>query len=803
MNTFYKLLFLAIFSSQIAFSQHKISGSIADANGKALPFVTVGLLKTDSTTVKATATDQNGYFQMSNVSANQYILKASFVGYQTYFSKTIEISDANIELQTVVLSENSTALNEVAVVSKKVVFEQLIDRSVMNVANSIIGSGTNALELLAKIPGVIVDYQNEIIQMHGKEGTMVMINGKQTYLSGSDLVTMLRGMASNNIEKIEIITNPSAKYDAAGNSGLINIVLKKNAALGTIGQLLLAGGSGQHYRSQAGLQLNNRSEKLNLFGSYNLNKGGNFFDLQLYREQPDDQLRNYINQTTHLVFDVMGHNAKAGFDYTLGKNTSIGLVWTGLWNSQFEDGFANFQARRSATAPIYLQTKTHKTFDIDSKNNLFNLNFQHNFKNKKGLNIDLDFGQFDKNSINILDTQTPIFEANTAKPVAFLINNLDSKVNVNTIKVDYNQVLNTNWKLEMGLKYAEVKTKAEVELKKGESQSNLQFDPNLSSLFTYTEQVSAAYLSVFGKIKKASIQAGLRTEYTHSLAELSVPSTTKDRKYLNWFPSVFISNPLTDKQTLIVSYSHRINRPNYQYLNPARGFVDLFAYSEGNIDQTPQYTHALELRYALKNGFFASISANYIKDLAMQVASVFEGNKINRVFKNIGNANSYALTASQPFSISKKWQMQPTLVAYYDEFDYSYEGVKWNVINASSRLNMNNGFTLGKGWTAELNGWLSSPAVRVIQKSPWLSSIDAGIQKSISAKTKLKLNAQNIFFVPLMKIRIETKNSLQTGRLQMDSRVVMLNLTHNFGNDKVKATHQRRSGAEEEAKRAN
>ncbi len=803
MNSINKFLFLTLLGTQIAFSQNKISGTVADANGKALPFVTVGLLKTDSTVVKATATDQNGHFEMNKVITNHYILKASYVGFNTYFSKAIEIASENIELPIIVLSENSTTLNEVAVATKKAVFEQLIDRSVMNVANSIVGSGTNALELLAKVPGIIVDFQNEAIQMNGKEGTMVMINGRQTYLSGSDLVTMLRGMASNDIEKIETITNPSAKYDAAGNSGLINIVLKKNLALGTNGQLMLAGGSGQHYRSQAGLQLNNRSEKLNLFGSYNLNKGGNFFDLLLYREQPDNQLRNYIDQQTHLAFDVMGHNAKAGLDYTLGKNTTIGAVWTGLWNSQFEDGFANFEARRNLNLPIYLQTKTHKTFDIASKSQLFNLNFQHNFKNKNGLNIDLDYGQFGKNSINILNTQTPIFDANNTKPVAFLNNSLNSKVNVNTFKLDYNHAINANWKLETGLKYAQVKTKAEVELKKGETPNSLQLDPNLSSLFTYTEQVSAAYASVFGKINKVSIQAGIRTEYTHSLAELSVPSTTKGRKYLNWFPSVFISKPLTDKQTLIISYSHRINRPNYQNLNPARGFIDLFAYSEGNIEQTPQYTHALELRYALKNGFFASIAANYIKDLAMPVMSVFEGNKINRVFKNIGNANSYALTASQPFSISKKWQMQTTLVAYYDEFDYSYEGVKWHVINASSRLNLSNGFTLGKGWTAELNGWLSSPTVRVIQKSPWLSSVDAGIQKSVSAKTKLKLNVQNIFFTPLGKNRIETKNSLQTGTFQMDSRVVMLNITHNLGSDKVKATRQRKSGAEDEAKRAN
>ncbi len=797
MKTYFFVLLLV---AQYGMAQNAVKGYVKDQTNKALPFVTVGLLKTDSTILKGTTTDEQGGYVFENVKSGAYLLMASAIGYQKNY---VVIHETGGDMPVLVLQENSTQLNDVQVLGKKALIEQQIDRTVMNVANSIVGAGSTALEVLTKAPHVTVDFQNEAIQLRGKEGTIVMINDKQSYLSGSDLVAMLRGMASDNIDKIEIITNPSAKYDAAGNAGIINIVLKKNTTLGTNGQLSIALGSGQHYRSRAGLQLNHRTAKLNLFGNYNLNKGQNFFELILYREQPDNLQRNYINQRTHLVLDDLGHNAKGGLDYALTKNTTVGFVWTGLWNTQIQDGSADFEARRNPNGPIYLQTNTHKIWDSDTKSQLFNGNFQHNFKNKGVLNIDADYGQFQKQSLNSLDTQSPILAATDTKPVALLNNLSDTQVTIKTLKADYSQTLSKNWKLETGLKFANVSTTTNIELKTGEKGNTLVLDPSLSSQFEYTEQVTAVYTSLSGKINKVAIQAGMRAEYTQSVATLSVPNNERKRKYLDWFPSVFISKPLSDKQTLMLSYSHRINRPNYQYLNPARGFIDLYAYSEGNIEQAPQYTHAVEFRYALKTGFFVSLSANYIKGFTMPVNSVTDGNKLVRVFKNMGDAKSYALTLSQPMSITKQWQMQASLVGYYDAFDYVYEAKNWHIINTSARLSLNNGFVFGKGWTAELNAWLNSPSIQVIEKSTWLSSIDAGVQKSFSAKTKLKLNAQNVFFTPLGNNRIATANSLQTAIFQMDTRVVMLNLTYNFGNEKVKASRQRRTGAEEESRRAN
>ncbi len=792
------LFFLCL--SPICFAQ-TLKGTIQDASSKGIPFASVSLLKSDKSIAKTTVADEQGHYFFEKIAVGNYALAAFSVGFANYESQVFELKSN--QFQNLVLQEMTTQLAEIQVVSKRPFVEQQLDRTVVNVANSIVGSGSTALEVLTKAPNVTVDFQKEQIELRGKEGTIVMIDGKQTYLSGSDLVAMLRGMSSDNIDKIEIITNPSAKYDAAGNSGIINIKLKKNTALGTNGLLSLGGGSGVHYRTRAGLQLNHRTEKLNLFANYSGNKGQNFFELDLFRNQPDGNQRNLVKEFTHLIFDDEGHNFKAGLDFSPNKNTIIGIVWTGFWNKHKQDGEASFDAKRSETSPMYLQTNTHKTQSEPSKNQLVNVNFQHNFKNNSELSVDLDYGKFNKDFDNNLLTQTLILTGDATRPVPILNNNAQTEVLIKTAKADYNVALSKVWKLETGIKIANVETTNQIVLKTGETASNLVLDPALSSDFKYTENVTAAYLNFSGSIKKLTVQAGLRAENTHSVATLSVPKQERVRDYLNWFPSLFISKPLSDKQTLIFSYSHRINRPNYQYLNPAKSFINLFTFSQGNIDQIPQYTHALELRYALKNGFSASLSVNYIKDFVMPVNSVIEGNKLRRLYQNIGNVNGYSLTLNQPITITKQWQMQAMMTGFYDTFDYEYEGSNWTPHNLSARLSINNGFSFGKGWTAELNGWVNSPTVKAVQKSTWLGMVDLGLQKAVSPQAKLKLSVQNVFFNLLDNNTIVTPNSFQSAIVNMDSRVAMLNFSYAFGNQKVKASRQRRTGAEEESRRAN
>ena len=795
------LLILGLFCPKIN-AQTSLKGTVQDIAGKAVPFVSVAVLKMDSSVVKATASNEQGEFIFEKIKAGKYMLRAFSVGFLKKYTQVFEVKNEPLALPNLILLENTTQLKEVQVTTKRPFIEQQLDRMVVNVANSIVGSGSTALEVLTKAPGITVDYQREQIELKGKDGVAVQIDGKLSYLSGADLVAMLRSMSSDNIDKIEIITNPSARYDAAGNSGIINIRLKKNVNLGTNGLFTLGAGSGQHYRTRSSLQLNHRSKKFNIFGNYSISKGGNFWDLTLERNQPDGNLRNYVNQKTHLIFDDLGQNAKAGMDYSLSKNTTVGIVWTGFWTNRNENGDADFKVGRLPSEPIYFQTATQKTLTLTSQNQLGNLNFQHNFKNKAQLSADLDVGYFKRENNNELNTNALILENGTIPPVAELINDSNTSIDILTLKADYSVPTSKVWKFETGFKFAKVLSVNDIRLSTGEKDKTI-LDPNLSSHFEYDEQVKAGYVSFSGKINKFDLQAGLRIEHTHSVGNLTVPSQIKIRDYLNWFPSLFVSKPISAKENLIFSYSYRIDRPNYQTLNPARSFVDLYAVSQGNIDLRPQYTHALELRYAHKNGFFGSLASNFISDWVLAINSVAEGNKIIRQSQNLGDNQSYILTIGMPFTISKAWQMQTSLLGLYNQFQFDYEGKSYNNKNLSGRLNFSNGFTLGHGWTAELNGWINSPRINTIQEIPWLSNFDTGLQKVVNQKVKLKLSLQNIFFTPVGLSVINGTSSYQNDRLQLDTRIVMLNVNYIFGNQKVKDSRQRKSGADDESKRAN
>ena len=710
-----------------------LKGSVQDSLGKALLFVSVALLKTDSSLVKATASNEQGEFVFEKIKVGKYMLSAFSVGFLKKYTQVFEVQNEPLASPNLILLENTTQLKEVQVTTKRPFVEQQLDRMVVNVANSIVGSGSTALEVLTKAPGVTVDFQREQIELKGRDGVAVQVDGKLSYLSGADLVAMLRSMSSDNIDKIEIITNPSSKYDAAGNAGIINIRLKKNVNLGTNGLFTLGVGTGQHYRTRSSLQLNHRTDRLNIFGNYSLNKGGNFWNLTLYRDQPDGNLRNYINQNTDLIMDDLGQNAKAGVDFSPTKNTTVGIVWTGFWTNHIENGNADFEARRLSIKPIYFQTVTQKIFSLNSQKQLGNLNFQHNFKNKAQLSADFDVAYFKRATNNDLNTTATILQHGAISPVAQLINATNTSINILTFKADYSVPISKIWKFETGFKYAKVLSVNDIILNSGEKGRTV-LDPNLSSHFEYDEQVNAGYLSVSGKVNATDLQLGLRAEHTHSTGDLNNPSQTKIRDYLNWFPSLFVSKPISAKENLIFSYSYRIDRPNYQNLNPVRGFIDLYAFSQGNIDLRPQYTHALELRYAHRNGFLGSLASNFVSDWVLAINNVAEGNKIIRQSQNLGDNQNYVLTMGMPFIISKAWQMQTSLLGLYNQFQFDYEGKNYNNKNLSGRLNFSNGFTLGHGWTAELNGWVNSPRINTIQEIPWLSNFDTGVQKVVKSE---------------------------------------------------------------------
>jgi len=803
------LLVMSVCISAPVAAQHSIKGQVQDSLTKGIPFVSVALInEKDSVMVKSTSGDESGMYLFENIKPGNYKVAATAIGFNKSQSLPFEVN-AGTWAPALVMSATTAQLKEVQVTTKRPFVEQMLDRTVVNVAGSIVGSGSTALEVLAKSPGVTVDYQNDLIQLRGKEGVIIQIDGKQTYMSAQDAVAVLRSMSSDNIDRIELITNPSARYDAAGNSGIINIRLKKNNNAGTNGSLSLAGGTGYFDRERAGIQLNHRAKKVNLFGSYNLNRGGNYWNFWKFSDQPDPSQenpnrRNIVEQTTWLSIMNTGHNAKAGVDYFVNSKTTIGVVWTGLWNASNEEGPAPTWFRRSVGGPIYLKTETNKTLSNTTQNQLGNLNFQHNFAGKGGqLNADIDAGHFGRKFTNSLASRTVISSEQPAAGNSGLLSGMPSIIDIFTVKADYMRPLTAKIKLETGLKTASVKTDNDLSISTG-SVGELYPDSSLSNRFKYTERVNAAYASISGKLDaQTDFQIGLRAEHTHSIGNSLTMNQKATRRYLKLFPSVFITKPISARQTITFSYSYRIDRPNYVNLNPSRSYIDPYTYSLGNPYLRPQFTHAIELKHGFKGGFYSSFAVNFSKDFFQSINYVKDGNQLYRTMENIGSAKGYIFTLSFPVTVTKGWQMQTNMLGYFNQYKFQYQEFQIAAKNFAGRVNVNNGFTLGKGWTAELNSWVNTPKLDVIFKMSWSGSVDFGIQKSVSSALKLKFSMQDIFHTIVIKGAMQAPNNYQRVSMNFDTRVALLSLTYNFGNQQLKGARQRKTGSEDETKRAN
>jgi Outer membrane protein beta-barrel family/Carboxypeptidase regulatory-like domain len=783
-----------------------LKGIVQGDDGKPLPAVNVLLLSSvDSSLVKGAVSDTTGVYTIDNIRSGRYLVSASMIGYRQAYSSpiTIAMQDAELEMAAFTLMEDARQLGEVVVVEKRPFVEQHIDRMIVNVANSIIASGSTALEVLEKSPGITVDRQNGSIQLRGKEGVIVQMNGKQTYLSMAELVTLLQTMTSDDIDRIELITNPSAKYDAAGNSGIINIVMKKNNNEGTNGSVSLGVGSGKYGRQRGSFQLNHRTRKINIFGNYSANHGGNYFHLKGNQSIDNGEQINHTDQETYIRFFDRGQNAKAGLDYFLSKNTTLGFVWTGFWNNNGEEGTASSKFQKDGSDITYLQAQTDKTIGSISANQIGNINLQHSFKGKGGeLTADLDFGRYTRDYSNTLLTETITIE-NPEQPNTGLLIEMPTTIDIRTAKVDYNRAVSPRWKMEAGLKTSYVASDNDMTLSHGETGSLAKVD-TLSNHFQYTEQVYAGYASFSGTIgEKTQVQAGLRVEHTHSVGNSLTFDQVVTRDYINFFPSLFISRPLSKNHSLTVSYSYRIDRPNYQFLNPARSYVDPYLYSRGNPFLNPQYTHSLEFKHGFKEKLFTSIGASFVDDVVFYVIQPVDSIRTERTPDNFGTAQSYNLTVSFPIEVLKGWNMQVNVLGVYSQFDYKYLDVPTTVEQISGRLNASNTIVFGHGWTGEVTGWVSTPGVYIIQETPWLGSVDVGIQKSIGSALKAKITLQDVFHSNKYMGKIDAPSYKTDFTLAFDTRVLMLNLIYSFGNQQLRGTRQRRTGSEEEAQRAN
>lgn len=780
-----------------------VSGSVQDNNGKPLAAVTVSLLTAkDSSLVKADVTTAEGAYQFLATYPGVYLLSYNLLGYEKRFSQVFELKNGEpYKAPAVQLQPAARKLQEVTVTSKKPMIEVKADKTVFNVENSINATGSNALELLQKSPGIQVD-NNDNISMKGKSGVKIYIDGKISQLETKDLAAYLRSINSNDVEAIEMISNPSAKYDASGNAGIINIRLKKNKRFGTNGSLTAGLVQGITPKGNGSVNLNYRDKKVNLFSNIGGNIGRNENTLNLYRVQKDsvyDQHSINWNNNKNLSF-------KAGADYFIDSRNTLGVMVNGNFSQNDWSSTSNTNVSYQPTGQYVKTLQAYNS--IPGHRNNFNANINYRYADTAGreINFDGDYGFFRGVGRSY---QPNYYEDQNGNPLYTVINRnyTPTDIDIYTAKLDVEQPA---WKgkLGYGAKFSYVRTANTFDFF-----NDINGVPtkilSRSNSFTYTENVNAAYVNFQRKLNERwSFQAGLRMEQTNSngvlvRADGMVQSdNTVKRSYLNLFPSGALTWNLNQKNTLNLTYSRRIDRPSYQDLNPFENKLDELTYQKGNAFLRPQYTDNVELSHTYLGMITTSVGYSYVKDYATQTTDTVN-NATYVQQQNLATQQILSFSLGSPLPIAKWWNGYANVWYNYQLFKGQIGGKDVHTSIPLFGAYMQHSFTLGHNYTAELSGWFNGPSVwGATWKTKSQGGLDAGVQKMLMQKrASIKLSVTDIFHTNPWTATSDFGGLYIRGGGSWESQTVRLSFTWRFGSNQVKAARQRETGIESETKR--
>ncbi|MBK7872813.1 MAG: TonB-dependent receptor [Saprospiraceae bacterium] len=806
-TSLFTLLLATLFVNiTLAQDSEKVSilGKLTDQSNKPMDFANVLLLNpTDSSLVKGTITDAEGAYLFEMVEDGNYLISATMVGFQPTYYGPIEVRLATkqkVEIPQLQLG-SGVDLQQVTVKAQKPFIEMQNDKIVINVESSPVAAGNSALELLAKSPGVTVDNNNRIA-LKGKQGVMIMIDGKQSYLSAEEVARLLESMPANSIEKIEIIHNPSAKYDASGNAGIINIRLKKDKNLGMNGTLTLGGGYGRYPKANSGLQLNYRQKKFNFFGNYSYYYAQRFNDMDIYRIIPFEGTESIFDQSNDRVNWVNSHNYKGGLDWFVGKKTTLGVLFSG--NSGYWKDDSDILTLISGVNPEPFSEVNAATNTREDWNNLtYNFNLRHTLGDKGGeITFDADYSTFANPSYQNSDN---FFFNENGEQVAtpnFLRGNTNSDVTIKAVKADFTYPLKGEINLEAGLKSSFVETDNNIKFLRNAG-NDFEIDPNLTNQFLYEETIHAGYVNANKKFKGFSVQAGLRAEYTVSDGLSVTLDQQVKRDYLNLFPSLSISHSIAEKHNLSYSYSRRIDRPSYQDLNPFTYFLDQYTFGRGNPFLQPQYTDSYAVNYGFKQSFVVTLSYSRTEDAMTEVLE--QDNEDRTTYQtraNLAQFENYSINVSAPVKVTDWWSARVNVSAYMNHFQSPYLGGEIDNQQISYNIYASNNFNLPKGFRAELSGFYNSAGVYGMFENKPQYAIDAGLFKSLwDGKANIKLNVSDIFFTNRWNVNVRQDNINANIKGQFESRRANLTFTYKFGNNEMKPVRQRRTATEEEQSR--
>ncbi len=790
---------------QKVIAQTKVYGLINDENNQPLSSVNILLIKAaDSSLVKGKISDKTGSFSFENTPVGKYRIIATMLGYEQVFSQNFELTNIHpeINLGPFILKKNPKELSAITVIGKKPMFEQKIDRMVINVRNSITSAGGNALEVLEKSPGVIVNRQTNALSMAAKNGVVIMINGKITHMPESAVIQMLEGMSASNIDRIELITIPPSNFDAEGNAGFINIVLLANPNTGLNGSYSLSAGYGKGDVGAGNINFNYRKNNINLYGDYSYTRDSREQQFFNYRRIDYQGVITENYTTTNRSPLQQNHNARLGVDYQVSKKTVIGAI-VGGYNSKWSMTANNELTMYKNNIPD--TSLTIKNTELNQwKNFMANMNMQNNFKTGQTISIDLDYLYYSDNNPNDYSNSYYNGLGN------FLYNELTrsgkkTPINIWVGKADYTAKLGKKINFEGGIKGTVSKFTNDVDVAKYQSNSWVS-DKTLSAKYILNEDIQAAYSSFHIAFNdKTSMKLGLRYEYTNSNLGTTVTKNIVDRHYGKFFPSFFISRKLDDNNGLNFSYTKRITRPTFNDLAPFTIFLDPNTFFTGNSALQPSFTNEVKTDYTYKKYIFSltySIENNSIATFQPKVD--IATNKQYVTAENLDDIKILSASLSLPFTINKWWTIQNNFIGAWQQIDAMYNNLPLHLKQAIFNFNSSSTFTLPKEYSMEVSGFYDAGGLFGTSRYKALGALNFGLQKKLKGNSgKLRFAVTDILKTISYKAIVDrpSEHFYTRSDYNFSQRTFKLTYSRNFGNNSLKEKRERGTASDEERKR--
>ncbi|HRK83993.1 MAG TPA: outer membrane beta-barrel protein [Saprospiraceae bacterium] len=787
-----RLLLLAAFTLSVvqAYSQSAVFGQIISEKGEPLEFINVLLLNAaDSAIVKMELSDALGKYAFRQVAPGEYRVKTSGLGYSDLLSASFSVAkgeDATVPVMRMAIA--AEVLQTIEVVARRPLLEQQAGKLVVNVEDNITGLGGSVTDVLRKVPGLLVI--NDRVQMAGKSGVTILIDGRPTKYM--DVESLLRDMPADNIARIEVVSQPGAAFDAEGTGGVINIVLKKNALLGTNGQIMLGMGRGELWKYRGNASINHRSGPWNLTAGAGYNHNTFIERLDLVRRLPNQ----HFVQSAYTPGNPVSKSLRLGADYDINDRHRVGITMNTVYSTNRRTGENTTYvttpegAELSRFTTLNVQDRNWRSYSgdafyrwkIDTSGQEFSMDYNYAYYRRRVQSDLLTTGADFEDRRNVEPADTRIFAA----------------------QADYKRPLSKYWQLQAGAKIST--TRLDNKLLASLMQNGEWVNDALrTNTFLYDEDIYAGYTNLTFNREKLQANIGLRYEDSQAVGFSETLDSTVNLRIKRFFPSLSVSAPLGGSLGWSAAYSYRIKRPGYYDLNPFIQYLDPLTSDKGNPFLVPELTHSGQLSLTFDKQPFFNLSYDVTRNALTEV--IEQNDETGEAFKTNVNLDKYTRYGGSLFFpldfIAKSISGYGGVMVYYHDYRAEYLNADFlqNQWSATGFLQVN--ATLPKGWKAELSGWIQSPGIDGIMRHETMYGVSAGLQKELFEKRlRLQLNAEGIV-QKFFNARVDYANLDFDILSQWEAPVVNLRATWKFGNQHLKNRDNRDSSSSSEQRRLN